>query len=107
MKLFPSFVRSILICSLAVVLSGCFGGITSSIDKAVAVIDLGISDLQTASAEWQTVLQRVANNLPTDISEQIRTEAQNLATRSIATAGTEFRCNVDFLKNQRFETCCN
>jgi len=103
MKLFSYLVRSIVICALAVALSGCLGGITSSIDQAVAVIDKGINDIQTGSAEWQMVLQRVANDLPKDISEEIRTDAQNLVTRSIATAGTEFRCNIDFLKNRAIQ----
>ncbi|ERN40905.1 hypothetical protein KR51_00025530 [Rubidibacter lacunae KORDI 51-2] len=87
--------RSIAVMLILAVLPGC--GISRSIDNAVAVLDRGIEDISTESANWQTILQRVASELPDDISEVIRNDAQNLATRSIATAGVEFRCNVDFL----------
>src|SRR5262249_17996900 len=40
---------------------------------------------------------RIASELPSDVSAVIRDEAQSLASRSIASAGSEFRCNVDFL----------
>ncbi len=86
-------------------LIGCIdlGGVTNSIDKATNIIDRGIDTIRTDSANWQTTLQGVANDLPKEISEIIRTDAQNLATRSIAAAGIEFRCNVDFLGNRAIQ----
>jgi hypothetical protein len=96
--------RGVLLAIALVALSGCFGKaieqVTSTADRAVAVIDRGIEDIRTESASWQTVLGRVAQELPQDISEVIRTDAQNLASRSVAVAGVEFRCNVDFLANR-------
>lgn len=84
-------------------MSGCdvTGGLGSSIEastkEAMHVLDSAIRDIQTNSATWQTVLQHVADQLPKDISETVRVDAQILANRSIATAGTEFRCDIDFL----------
>jgi hypothetical protein len=49
-------------------------------------------------------LQRVANELPEEISETIRVDAQSLATRAIATMGSEFRCNVDFLGHRAVQS---
>jgi hypothetical protein len=66
-------------------------------DKAISVIEDGIDDIQSESSSWRTVLQRVADELPGELSEIIRTDAQNLAQRGIAVAGTEVRCNIDFL----------
>lgn len=88
------FMMSSCTCDLGI------GQMASSVDRAVAVIDNGIRDINQNSASWQSVLQRVANELPQEISETIRIDAQNLATRSIATAGVEFRCNTDFLANR-------
>ncbi len=95
---------------LSILLTGCdlTGGLgkhmESSVDKALEVIDNGIRDIERDSSSWQSVLQRVANQLPEDISETVRVDAQSLATRSIATAGTEFRCNVDFLASRAIES---
>lgn len=84
--------------------SGCFDNITSSIDKASQVIDNGIRDLNANASAWQAVLQRVADDLPKDISETIRVDAQTLVDRSIATAGVEFRCDVDFLGHRAIQS---
>src|SRR5262249_8501473 len=69
----------------------------NQIDTALGIIDNGIRDIERDSSSWRSVLQRVANQLPKDISETVRVDAQNLATRSIGITGTEFRCNIDFL----------
>lgn len=100
-----SFIRTISVITLPVMLmfliQGC--GIKSSIDRAVDTIDRGIADILANSDRWQSTLQRIAQELPSDISELVRNEAQNLATRSIAQAGTEFRCDVDFLSRRATE----
>ena len=84
------------ILALAMI-SLCLFGCSDSVDKAVAVIDRGIEDISSESAQWQTVLQRVSTELPKSVSEVIRQDAQQLATRSIADGGAEFKCSVDFL----------
>jgi len=85
-----------------VALNGC--GIKDSIDNATSVIDRGIEDITAESSSWQTVLKRVATELPQDISEVIRQDAQQLATRSVADTGVEFKCSFDFLGNRAIQS---
>ncbi len=102
----PTWLISIVLL-LALVLPGCIPAIPvkvevgpttrPAIDRALEVIDNGIHDIQQNSEVWQAVLQRVADQLPQEIDETIRIDAQSLATRSIAVAGVELRCNIDFL----------
>ncbi|MGC3992728.1 MAG: hypothetical protein QM779_01125 [Propionicimonas sp.] len=84
--------------------TGCFENISSSIDQATQVIDDGIRSLNANSSAWRAILQKVADDLPEDISETIRVDAQSLVNRSIATAGVEFRCNVDFLGHRAIQS---
>lgn len=100
---------AIVVIGLVVAVSGCLDFIdkSSSIDRAINVIDRGIDDINTGSADWQTVLERVAKDLPEDISATIRNDAQNLATRSVAVGGAEFRCNTDFLGNRAVQSLEN
>lgn len=74
--------------------------ITRAVDditRAVNLVDEAINTINENSAAWQTSLNRVSTELPASISATIRNDVQNLATRSIAQAGTEIRCSVDFL----------
>lgn len=87
-----------LVAALTLTLTGCgIGQVADAVKEATNVIDNGIRDISANSSAWQVILQRVAAELPKEISETIRLDAQSLANRSIATAGVEFRCNVDFL----------
>jgi hypothetical protein len=92
----------IMLLVLVIGVSGC--GCTSTVDKAVAIIDNGIRAIQLNSDAWRSVLQTVANELPDRIDDTIKNEAQSLVNRSMATAGIEFRCNVDFLANRAIES---
>lgn len=97
--------------SLAVVLvlvaglaAGCgLGSIGSAIDRATKVIDDGINGILARADVWQRTLERVAQDLPGDVAEIVRTEAQNLATRTIAQAGTELMCVTDFYARRAVE----
>ena len=93
---------------MVVAFSGCiFTDELDSIDRAINVIDRGIYDINTGSANWRTVLERVANDLPEDISATIRNDAQSLATRSIASAGVEARCDADFFERRAVQSLEN
>ncbi len=70
------------------------------VDEAVRIVDRGIEQIHEDSTRWQAVLQDVAKNLPQEIQSIIRIEVNDLAQRSIATVGVEFRCNVDFLSGR-------
>ncbi len=66
--------------------------------QAVDVLDDAIDALQTASADWQKVLQDAQQKLTDDAQSTIRNELATLASRSIAQAGVELRCDAAFLR---------
>lgn len=87
-----------ILAALCLGLGGCgLGQVADAVKQATDVIDNGIRDIGANSSAWQVILQRVAADLPKEVSETIRLDAQSLANRSIATAGIEFRCDADFL----------
>jgi hypothetical protein len=71
--------------------------ITDTANEAIRVLEGGIQNINERSGDWQNILQGLTEKLPANVSSTIRNEVQNLATRSIAAAGVEFRCNTDFL----------
>jgi len=84
---------------ILVLTNGCniIKGFQTSVDDATQIVDNGIADINQNGAMWADILQRVSRELPEDVAEVIRDEAQSLATRSIAHTGTEIKCSVDFL----------
>jgi len=78
------------------VLSSCAPPVPQGIDRALVTIDRAINTIQNEPELWRATLQDVADQLPSDVQSTIRTEIDQLATRSIATAGVELRCNTDF-----------
>jgi hypothetical protein len=68
-----------------------------SIQLAIGMIEQGIRDIQGESSQWRYVLEKIAKDLPEDISSLIRNEAQQFASRTIAVAGVEASCRIDML----------
>ena len=68
-----------------------------AVDDAVSAIDRGIDALDVNSAAWQTVLQDISSQLTDDLQSTIRVEVTELLNRSVAAAGAEFRCDLDFI----------
>lgn len=66
-------------------------------NNTVAMIDDAIDEITHESESWQVTLQELEDKLTDEAQSTIRAEVQNLATRTIAAAGSEIRCNVDFL----------
>jgi len=66
-------------------------------NNTVAMLDDAIDKITNESESWQATLQELAENLTDEAQSTIRNEVQNLANRTIAAAGSELRCNVDFL----------
>jgi len=91
-----------IVAALALCAAACdrLEAFNDTADQAVAVIDQGIEDIRAESTAWRSVLQRVADELPAEVGELIRNDAQNLVSRSVATTGVEFRCNSDFLAHR-------
>lgn len=66
-------------------------------NNTAAMIDDAIDEISHQSESWQSTLQELSDKLTDETQSTIRTEVQNLANRTIAAAGSEIRCNVDFL----------
>ncbi|MGB7962504.1 MAG: hypothetical protein WCF12_06030 [Propionicimonas sp.] len=97
----------ILVTLLALTLTASGCGISSSIDEAIRVVDNGIAEISANSSAWQVVLQRVAGELPKEISETIRVDAQNLADRSIAATAVAVMCDFDFVGHRAIQSLQN
>ncbi len=65
--------------------------------ESLNTIDNAIDALEINSAAWQSILQDTVSKLSNDAQSTLRNEVQNILDRGVATIGTEFRCNADFL----------
>ena len=92
--------------TVSVLLSGCglvdlapvATSVLSGSDKLSTALDDGIHALESASADWQVVLQDVLAQATASGQSTIANEISNALTRGIAAGGAEFRCNADFLR---------
>lgn len=90
--------RLLLLLALAGAPAGCcriFPALCET--NFAAPIDRAITAINENSASWQTVLQRLPGQLSSEVSATIRNDVQNLASRSIAQAGTTFECSTTAL----------
>jgi hypothetical protein len=74
------------------------GLFTSSTNKVVQVLDQGISTLNSQSANWQEVLNKIIQDLPTDVSNTVKSDVSNLMQRTVASTSGEVRCDADFFR---------
>ena len=83
-----------LICIICLTsLCGCTGAIKTAIDNA-------ITKLEKTSNDWEAIMNellRELDRLPGQVSSIIKVDVQNLLDRGIASAGEEFRCNMDII----------
>src|SRR5262249_59615317 len=73
-------------------------GLKDPSDQAIAILDRAIEALESESANWLQVLEETRYNLTDSAQAAIRNEVSRALTRVIATDGTEFRRNVDFIR---------
>src|SRR5262245_17092644 len=72
-------------------------GLKDPADQAIAILDRAIDALESETANWLEVLEETRDNLPDSAQAAIRNEVSIALSRAIATNGTEFRRNVDFI----------
>jgi hypothetical protein len=65
--------------------------VTSSLDNA-------IGNLNANSANYQEILQKLITELPSEVQSTVTNEVSNLLNRTVAAAGAEVRCDVDFFR---------
>lgn len=91
--------------TLLVLMTGCgIGGlgdvIQDSTTQAVAQINNAINALTSANADWEAIVKDLENKLPAELNQTIKTELSQTIQRAEATAGTEFKCGVDFVADR-------
>lgn len=69
-------------------------------DGIIQLFDKALSDLDRNSSEWQSVLLKLAEDLPEDVSKTIKKDIQQLANNTIGIAGVEVKCTVDFFRSR-------
>jgi hypothetical protein len=65
--------------------------------STVNALNDAIDALNKNSAAWQSVLQDAMSKLTDAAQATVRNEIANVASRSIAQSGVEFRCDADFV----------
>ncbi len=71
--------------------------LNSAVDKAITTFENAISELDKNSANWQTTLANLEQQLIAQGQSTLSNEVQSLANRGIANVSVELRCNVDFI----------
>lgn len=74
--------------------------ITNTTEATTAALQDAIDSIRAESSSWQSELDKLTGRLTDASQSSIRNEVQNLANNTIAAAGSEFRCNVDFLSHR-------
>jgi len=65
------------------------------VDPGLAAIDEAIGSLETQSADWQQIVDRLGDRLPAEAKDIVR-QVEEASRNVVATGGVEVRCNVDF-----------
>jgi hypothetical protein len=89
---------------LALPLGGCdiLGGlkpiVNTAIEDASDQLDQTVASLQNTSTSWQVLLKDLLDKLTGDARNLIGNDIQNLINNSVAVAGAEVKCEVDFIR---------
>ena len=96
---------AVLLCviAIALILQGC--GIKAALRKidarmaeAIHSMDKAIATLNQESADWQTVIADLEQDITAEMQSTISAEVQNLTRNAVLTAGGEVRCNAEFMR---------
>lgn len=68
------------------------------IEQTIDALNRGINVLAQESSDWRTVIEGILADLPDELQSTVRIELTELLVRTIAASGTEFRCDMDFLR---------
>ena len=94
---------AVLVASSVVGLSGCpslgtvVGPGATTTNQAIEAIQKAIDALNVNSAAWQQQLNGLLNTANADVKSLINNDVTNLLQRTVASAGVEFRCDIDFI----------
>jgi hypothetical protein len=85
-------------CQLGELVDKIFGHADDLTETVTSSLDNAIGNLNANSANYQEILQKLIAELPSEVQSTITNEVSNLLNRTIAAAGAEVRCDVDFFR---------
>jgi transglutaminase elicitor len=88
----------VIFLALMLLSPGLSRGLNGPTDQAIAILDGAIDALESKSAYWLQALEEARDNLTDSAQTAIRNEVGSALTRVIATNGTEFSRNIDFIR---------
>jgi hypothetical protein len=99
-------VLSALLFSLA---TGCdlVRDVIGSVDRAIDQIDKTTGVFEAQSRAWQATLRDLADTLYKNGQQLLANDLRDFTARVIGDAGTEFRCNADFIRVRLRQTLNN
>ncbi|GLI01040.1 hypothetical protein [Phytohabitans aurantiacus] len=86
--------------SLLAAMTTLLGGCGARVDVGAEtrrLLDDAITKLTNQSGDWRQVMETTVQKLPKDAQSLVRTELNDLLSRSISAAGSEIRCVIDFV----------
>jgi Protein of unknown function (DUF3421) len=69
------------------------------LDKTLSILDEGLKKFDSQSTSWRDTLEKTRDLLIEETQSTIKNEINDLLQNVLSIAGTEFRCNVDYLRN--------
>lgn len=96
--------------ALALGTPGCSGDVTdlpTDLENWRTTTEGALNDLivalTTTSGDWQALVREAISALPAEAQSLVGTKLQSVIARGTAQAGTELRCNADFLRDRALE----
>ena len=85
-------------CHLGGLVDKIFGHANDLTEIVTSSLDNAIGNLNANSANYQEILQKLITELPAQVQSTVTNEVSNLLNRTVAAAGAEVRCDVDFFR---------
>jgi hypothetical protein len=85
-------------CHLGGLVDKIFGQANDLTEIVTSSLDNAIGNLNANSANYQEILQKLITELPSEVQSTVTNEVSNLLNRTVAAAGAEVRCDVDFFR---------
>lgn len=79
----------------------------SDIEKALNTIDKTVSKMNSANADWQSIVKNLSKDLPNEVRSIIGNDLNIIVHDMIGAAGTEVMCNMDFIKKRTINSLLN
>jgi gas vesicle protein len=92
------------ICSIDETIEDSTEEASNTVQDFLDRIDAGMDTVTDESDAWRETIEELVSDIPDEIQSTVRNEIQNLANRTIAHAGMEGRCEIDFLGRRALQT---